>query len=143
MPNQKNDSYEAVGEKIMHYSSWVDDMSFYDEAHTGSLGELSYVLAGLSSEVGEVADIVKGCLHREGASGSIKVVHRDKMIHELGDILWFLQKAANLMDVSLAEIINANQAKLRKKAVTSGWIQNTDSSSLGDNMVGVGVEHSR
>ncbi|MEO5367574.1 MAG: nucleoside triphosphate pyrophosphohydrolase family protein [Magnetococcus sp. WYHC-3] len=65
--------------------------------------------SGLAGESGEFCDLVKKHVFH-GAT-----LDRDKVIKELGDIRWYLEQAAYLMDVSMEEIERLNVEKLRKR----------------------------
>lgn len=61
---------------------------------------------GLAGEGGEVCDYLKKVLLHG------KELDRDKLREELGDVLWYLQLAANVFDMPLDEIARANIEKL-------------------------------
>lgn len=66
---------------------------------------LVYAL-GLTGESGEVADIVKKW-HGQGHT-----LDRDKIVKELGDILWYIACMADTMGWTLSEVAEANVQKL-------------------------------
>ena len=72
-------------------------------------GDLIVAALGLCGESGEVADIVKNHIAQGHA------LNREKVIEELGDILWYIALAASSLDVTLESIAMANNAKLRKR----------------------------
>jgi len=101
------------------YGQFQDDTSWYKHAHRADAGELSYLALGLSGETGEFADavkkIVRECgqddpnhfwqvLNREGV--------REKLIDELGDTLWYLNKLMRFLNVSHEELMVRNTYKL-------------------------------
>ena len=62
---------------------------------------------GLAGEAGEVADTIKKAVcHRHG-------LDRDKIIKELGDVLWYVAALCTKIDVPLSEVMERNIAKLR------------------------------
>jgi len=64
---------------------------------------------GLAGEAGEVADhIKKGVFHDHG-------VDKDKLVKELGDVLWYVAAIATKIDVPLSEIMDRNIAKLKHR----------------------------
>lgn len=69
----------------------------------------TYASLGLASEAGEVAGKIKKYIR--GDYESINVI-RDKIIDELGDVLWYVTALANELDSSLEEIQEKNAAKL-------------------------------
>lgn len=73
--------------------------------------ESRYLLSaiGLNGEAGEFADIIKkGIFHEAG-------IDRDKLIKELGDVLWYCAFAANTLDISLQSVIDRNVEKLQAR----------------------------
>lgn len=61
---------------------------------------------GLVGEAGEVAEIIKKYL------GHGHPLVEEQLALELGDVLWYLTALADLLDISLHDIANANVAKL-------------------------------
>ncbi len=72
----------------------------------GPRSNLINAVLGLCGESGEVADIVK----KHEFQGH--VMDREKLIEELGDVLWYLSEAARSIDVDLADIAKKNIHKL-------------------------------
>lgn len=73
----------------------------------GEAGEVG--LSGLSSLTGLVADDLKKAIcHQHG-------LDRDRLIKELGDVLWYIAGLATLIDVPLSEIMERNIAKLERR----------------------------
>ncbi len=71
---------------------------------------------GLGGEGGEVADIAKKVLYH-GMEWNEEV--RQKVIKELGDVLWYVAFAArNVVNMSFEEIIATNVAKLQARYKT-------------------------
>lgn len=64
---------------------------------------------GLSGEVGEVVDLVKKYFYQ---GHELKV---NKVIEELGDVLWYINEMAIGCDTSLEEIAKLNIGKLRRR----------------------------
>ena len=67
---------------------------------------ISYLLLGLCSEVGEVADKFKKLI-RDGGEIDVEAVS-----NELGDVIWYMTRLADEMGLSLEEVINQNVRKL-------------------------------
>ena len=79
-----------------------------------STGEgILYTSLGLTGEAGEVAECVKKSLRDDG--GIITRERREKIIGELGDVLWYLAATCHEIGVTLKEVANANSAKLMKR----------------------------
>ena len=69
----------------------------------------SYLLLGLSSEVGEVADKFKKHL-RDG-----KPLDNEAVKKELGDVLWYLARLSDELGISLEDVAKTNLDKLRSR----------------------------
>lgn len=64
---------------------------------------------GLAGEAGEVADhIKKGVFHQHG-------IDKDKLVKELGDVLWYVAALCTKLDVSMGDVMNTNVEKLLKR----------------------------
>ena len=63
--------------------------------------------AGLAEESGEVLALVRKHLYQEHP------LDRERLTKELGDVLWCLSIVARTAGLSLAEVADANLAKLR------------------------------
>ncbi len=77
----------------------------------GFLG-LVYACLGLANEAGEVAGKVKKIM-RQGRG--IEPADVDKLVLELGDVLWYLAAAAQELKTPLAEVASRNLAKLESR----------------------------
>lgn len=64
---------------------------------------------GLTGEAGEVADEVKKCMYQGHPW------QPSKIIEELGDVLWYVTLMAELMNVPLEYIMQANIEKLERR----------------------------
>jgi NTP pyrophosphatase (non-canonical NTP hydrolase) len=73
-----------------------------------------YPTLGLCGEAGEVADKVKKVLRDNCGTFSPEV--REALKLELGDVLWYVAQLASELDFALAEIAEANLAKLASRA---------------------------
>lgn len=68
---------------------------------------------GLAGEGGEIADLIKKILFH-GLEYTDEV--RDKLIKELGDVMWYVAFAArNVVGISIQEIIDKNVEKLQAR----------------------------
>ena len=76
---------------------------------------------GLCGEAGEVADMMKKWAWHD------KPLNRERMIDELGDVLWYVSDLASALNLSLDGIATHNVAKLRRRYpdgfVTGGGIR--------------------
>lgn len=74
-----------------------------------ALARLLHASLGLQTESAEVADLIKKGIFYG------KPVDSNKVIDELGDIMWYLALAADAMGHSLEHIMITNIAKLRER----------------------------
>ena len=64
---------------------------------------------GLAGEAGEVCDLVKkGIFHQHG-------IDREKMVKELGDVMWYIAALCTKLDMDLSVIMDANIRKLQTR----------------------------
>lgn len=68
---------------------------------------------GLVGESGEVAEKFKKLIRDKG--GTISPDDRADIIKELGDILWYVNSVAHLLDSSLEEVAEKNIEKLASR----------------------------
>ena len=66
-------------------------------------------LYGLNGEAGECIDVLKKYEFQGHA------LDRDKLLDELGDVLWYVAETAEGLGVSLAKVAMHNIEKLRKR----------------------------
>jgi len=79
------------------------------------LGEsLADPALGLCGEAGEAAEVVKKTLRDEG--GVLSEEQRDRLAHELGDVLWYLAQLATEAGLDLGAVATANLEKLASRA---------------------------
>lgn len=79
--------------------------------------QLTLAVLGLNGEAGEVADEWKKVLYHHHSFDS------EKLIYELGDILWYLALAADSIGYTLDEVAENNIKKLHKR-YPEGWDEN-------------------
>ncbi|MHB1648243.1 MAG: nucleoside triphosphate pyrophosphohydrolase family protein [Cuniculiplasma sp.] len=72
-------------------------------------GKLMNWSMGLAGESGEVVDILKKILFHGHP------IEKEKLLKELGDILWYLDAIASSLGSSLNEIAELNVEKLKKR----------------------------
>ena len=65
--------------------------------------------AGLAEEAGEVLGLVRKRVYQQ------REAPRDKLVEELGDVLWCLAMTAESLGVTLEEVAAANVAKLQRR----------------------------
>lgn len=76
--------------------------------------ELTRDALGVAGEAGEVADLVKKVVFH---GHPLDVA---KLTNEMGDVLWYLASLCNTLGIDLADVADANTAKLRKR-YPEGW----------------------
>ena len=71
---------------------------------------------GLAGESGEVAEWIK---HYFVHDGETEKWNRDKLIKELGDIMWYIAEMCDAFDLTLEQVCTRNIEKLRARHGTS------------------------
>lgn len=84
---------------------------------------LEYTTIALCGEAGEFANEVKKNLRGDYGTHNelVAPASREKLLLELGDVLWYLTSACQLLGSGLEEIAEKNLAKLRKRRSESTW----------------------
>lgn len=79
----------------------------------GKLGEdpksIAVLALGVAGEAGEVADLIKKHV------GHGHVLDREKLVKELGDVLWYVAMLADVIGFKLSNIARMNVEKLRAR----------------------------
>jgi NTP pyrophosphatase (non-canonical NTP hydrolase) len=110
------DPFDEVDE-----SEWNDAFDNYqDDAETFAIYNypLIYPVMGLAGECGEVHEVVKRLVRdkafKVGSNPEEFVSEEDKqkIAHELGDVLWYLTAIASDLGLRLSDIANQNLEKL-------------------------------
>lgn len=91
------------------YQRRTESTAIYPDAGRGTTTALAYVALGLG-EAGEVQGKVKKILRDD--AGIVSEEKRAEIAAELGDLLWYVARAAVEIDYPLANIAEANLAKL-------------------------------
>jgi len=85
-----------------------------DEYDYGSISpQLMGMVLGLSDESGEVLGKFKKLLRDK--KGIITDEDKKEIVKELGDILWYVNSVAHLLDSSLEEVARKNNEKLASR----------------------------
>lgn len=96
---------------LNEYQQWVEDVSS-DRVNT--LG-LIYAGLGLAGETGEAVERVKKIVRdRDGVA-----TYEDKeyLRLELGDILWYVAKFCNELDLNMEDVFLANIEKINERRI--------------------------
>lgn len=64
---------------------------------------------GLAGETGQVVDLVKNYTFRG------KNLDRQELIHEMGDVLWYLSQVAEWANIPFDEVAQSNIKELNKR----------------------------
>jgi len=85
-------------------------------SHNTTIGgnALLYPVLGLAGETGELVNKVKK-LHRDNG-GEMNAAHRDAILQETGDLLWYLAEICTQLHVDLETVAYANIEKLASRA---------------------------
>jgi len=102
------------------YSDWQSTTAFYPPirkpvylAAPDDQRSLTYTVLALGGEAGELQNELKKCI-RDDAS-FITASRANKMIYELGDVLWYVSAVAHELGVSLETVARMNQTKIDKR----------------------------
>ncbi len=85
------------------YQDFTDETAIYPPEKG-----LEYTALGLASEAGEFAGKVKKMIRD-------KTYDTEAMIAELGDVLWYIARAAAELDVHLSDVAKDNVEKLKSR----------------------------
>lgn len=88
-------------------SGYEDAVSRLDRQQMG----LEYYALGLCGEAGEAVEHVKKSIRKDHATE----LNRHAFALELGDVLWYLTRLANLTGFTLYEIMHLNVRKLEAR----------------------------
>ncbi len=90
------------------YQTAARSTAIYDKKHS-----ITYPALGLAGETGEVMEHVKKML-RDG-NGVMDNDRREKIMKEIGDVLWYVANLSADLGFSLNDIAEANIAKLKSR----------------------------
>lgn len=74
---------------------------------------LMYACLGLAGETGEVLEPIKKSVRTNNPTD----LDKDELTKELGDVLFYLASIANLLEISLDDIIELNTQKRKKRGL--------------------------
>ena len=92
---------------------WYQAQSFATWGVIETNHPIVYPTLGLTNEAGELAGKVKKIFRDR--NGRITEDDREALKGELGDVLWYLTQICTQLDLSLAEVAQANIAKLASR----------------------------
>ena len=77
--------------------------------------ELDYLVIGLMNEAGEVGGVYKKMIRSQTdltTPNKKGVTVEDRMIDELGDVLWYLTRLCDVLDLDISDLMAENMQKL-------------------------------
>jgi len=95
------DKYEVMAKETANYP-W-----------SGSASGLLYATIAMSGESGEYSNEIKKMLRDDG--GTLNTERRERLILELGDILWYVSANCRELGVTMAEVAERNHQKLKAR----------------------------
>lgn len=96
---------------LSEYQDWVDSVSSY---RVNELG-LIYAGLGLAGETGEVVEKVKKIVRDK--EGSFTEDDREYLRFELGDVLWYVAKFCNELDLNMEDVLRDNVNKINDRRI--------------------------
>lgn len=100
-----------MGYSLKEYQEWVERVSSKRVMEL----ELIYPALGLAGETGEVVERVKKIIRdREGQPTE---EDRAYLELELGDVLWYIAKFCNVLNLKLDDVITANVDKINDRKI--------------------------
>lgn len=85
------------------YQDWTDETAIYPPEKG-----IEYTALGLASEAGEFAGKVKKAIRDNNYD-------TEAMVSELGDVLWYVARAAAELDIHLSDVAQTNIEKLKSR----------------------------
>ncbi len=79
-----------------------------------SSASLVYGALGLNGEAGEVAEKIKKWIRDSGSD--VSLLDKDALVKELGDVLWYIARIGDLLDVKMSDIARQNVEKLSDRS---------------------------
>lgn len=121
---KKTEIYSKASESFVLGIFTAKDVGSRSIKNAEFLCSLMYCAGKLNGEAGEVAELVFKAL-RDGSNGSFIIddERRDLILKELGDILWYVARLADLLEEDLENIMIDNIDKLmsrKDRGVLSG-----------------------
>lgn len=109
------------------YRKFLNDTSWYTHTNEHNAPELMYLTLGLAGESGEFADAVKKIIRVSGTHDDASFAElmqvdggEEKLLEELGDVLWYLTKLADFLGVSINDLMVRNTYKLYTRLIERG-----------------------
>ena len=108
------------------YKRFVLSSSFDPHHLEGNNAELAYLALGLAGETGEFVDEVKKCVRESGYAVGLMAEfgdtpHYEKLVDELGDVLWYIERLMHVLEVTRKEVAVRNTYKLHTRYPEYKW----------------------
>ena len=105
------DLFKMIIERLLEHGATVDVEAEKDtDIKIGRFLRLNYYLHGLSGEVGEISNKFKKI--QRDSDGIMSEKMREDFADELGDVMWYMSRLADLLGFSLGDICQGNLSKL-------------------------------
>lgn len=91
---------------LVEYQSFTPTTAIYPKEY-----EEEYLLYGLSSEVGELLGSFKKSIRDDWTDEELSKA----VLHESGDILWYLSQLLTSFNYSFEDVLRANMEKLKSR----------------------------
>ena len=75
--------------------------------------DIIYPSLGLSGEVGELMNQIKK-IYRDD-NGKISIVRKQNLTKEIGDVMWYIARVADDLNIDLTEVVELNLEKLNSR----------------------------
>jgi len=102
---------EVAQMTLNEYQQWQQTMAFYPQKK--EFEGLVYTILAMGGEAGEVQNDLKKIIR--DYKGIIVPETRQKLLYELGDVLWYISAATSELESSLQEIADLNISKLERR----------------------------
>ncbi len=114
-----NDKIPMAAQTAEQYRQFLQDTSWYKHAGHDNSGEIAYLALGLAGETGEFVDQVKKVVRESGFDNYNEFRRimeldgvKDKLIEELGDVLWYMTRIMDVLKIDIQELMIRNTHKL-------------------------------
>lgn len=117
------------------YANFLEDTSWYQHVGHRDAKEFAYLTLGLAGETGEMVDAFKKLVREIGfdastedfrgfmGEGSPGYTPYETMRDELGDVLWYLVRLCDVMNINLEALMLSNTYKLHTRILERGYFE--------------------
>lgn len=97
-----------MSDLLFEYQEFVDEMWIKNDDPDQ---DMAHAVFGLTEELGETVGLFKRAVRGDDDG----LIEEDALTKEMGDMLYYFTKVANMTGITLSEIIHANMRKLRDR----------------------------